>query len=357
MPMNDSSRAFVSEGVMPLHKPADRRETLGLQSVLVPVAAGLLLSIFLIDLRMPIGVAISQLYAVPVLLGLWARSPKVPLMIASVGTALSLIDLPLSPAGGNLWLGAISRPLSWLIIWATAILVFRHKQMAHKLREQEMLIRIGAMAAVLAHEVRNPLTGVQNGLEILARRMPADSDDRGAVRTMQARIDSLSEMMRDVLLFAQEQPIRWATVPIELLIESLVASLRTEFSELEVRLDLDKAAARIPGDAEQIQIALGNILRNAAQAVDGRGSLSVTTRTHDKVCAIHVRDDGPGVPLTIREHPFEPFVTTKSRGTGLGLAIARRIVEAHRGTIALQCPRDGGTLVTVTLPAGASQTS
>jgi signal transduction histidine kinase len=319
--------------------------------MLASTASVLSLVIFLLDIRMPFGVAISQLYAVPVLLGLWSRSPRFPLIAAASSTALAIIDLPLSPPGGSVWFGAISRPLTVLTIWTTAILVFRYSQMAGRLREQEALVRIGRMAAVMAHEVRNPLTGLRNGLEILAGRMPADSRDRDSVRMMQARIDALAEMMDDVLRYAQEQPIRWGSVPIGSLMESLVASMRAEFPHAEVVLDVSATRSEMPGDGEQLQLALRNILRNAAQASGGRGRVSVTTRANEREWVTTVRDDGPGLPPEVRGRLFEPFLTTKSRGTGLGLAITRRIVRAHDGTIDVRCPPDGGTLVTVTLPA------
>jgi two-component system sensor histidine kinase HydH len=250
----------------------------------------------------------------------------------------------------------ISRPLSWLIIWVTALLIFRHGQLAIRVREQETLVRVGAMAAVLAHEVRNPMTGLRHGLEILASRMPVDSGDREAVRAMQARIDVLNELMRDVLRFAHEQPIRTATVPVASLLAALAASLRAEFPAIDLAVELDEAFVNLPGDSEQLQVALSNVLRNAAQAMDGNGRVRLTTQAHGRLCTVQVHDDGPGLPLEMRGHLFEPFVTTKSRGTGLGLAITRRIIEAHQGRITLTCPPAGGTLVTVTLPTGARGT-
>jgi signal transduction histidine kinase len=344
------SSALVTDGLVSTRGSADDSRGARREAVLTSLAAALTMSIFLIDIRFPLGVAISQLYVVPVLLGLWSRSPQFPFILAAIATALSVLDLPLSPPGG-VWFGAISRPLSWVILWVTATGVFRHGQMVDKLREQETLARVGAMAAVLAHEVRNPLTGLRNGLEILARRMPADGGDRDAVHAMQLRIDALNELMRDVLLFACEQPIRRAIVPIRSLLESVAASLRVEFPAIDLTVELDETTTDVPGDAEQLRLALANILRNAAQAVDGSGRVRLMARAHDRVCTIHVRDGGPGLPPTMRDRPFEPFVTTKSRGTGLGLAITRRIIEAHQGDIALSCPRDGGTLATVTLPA------
>jgi signal transduction histidine kinase len=349
------SSALVTDGLVSTQGSADDSRGARPEAVLTSLAAALTMSIFLIDIRFPLGVAISQLYVVPVLLGLWSRSPQFPFILAAIATALSVLDLPLSLPGG-VWFGAISRPLSWLILWITAAGVFRHGQMVHKLREQETLARVGGMAAVLAHEVRNPLTGLRNGLEILARHMPADSADRSAVHAMQLRIDALNELMRDVLLFASEQPIRRAIVPIRSLLESLATSLRTEFPGIDLAVELDQTITDVSGDAEQLRLALANILRNAAQAVDGCGGVRLMMRAHHRVCTIQVRDEGPGLPLTVRDRLFEPFVTTKSRGTGLGLAIARRVLEAHRGRIALSCPPDGGTLATVTLPTDTPRT-
>lgn len=305
--------------------------------------------IFLIDLQLPLGVAVSQLYVIPVLLALWSPIPRLPFIIAAIGTTLSIVDLPLSPVGGH-WFGLISKPLSWLIIWITAILVFRHGQLARKVRNQDTLARVGEMAAVLAHEVRNPLTGLHNGLEIVARRLPADSRDREAVRAMQARIDALNELMRDVLRFAHDQPIRLAIVPIPSLLAGVATALRSEFPTIDLDVKADERLAGVPGDIEQLQLAFGHILRNAAQAMDGCGRVTLTTQACDRLCTVRVQDEGPGLPIEMRGRVFEPFATTKSRGTGLGLAITRKIIEAHQGRITVACPAAGGTLVTVSLP-------
>jgi signal transduction histidine kinase len=270
-----TSSVLVSDAVAADQRAAnDGRRSRG-ELVLISLAVAVSVAIFLVDIRLPLGVAISQLYVVPVLLGLWSRSPRLPFILAAIGTALSVVDLPLSPAGGH-WFGLISRPLSWLIIWGTAALVFRHRQLANKLRDQETLARVGSMAAVLAHEVRNPLTGLRNGLEILARRMPAGCGDREAISAMQARIDALGELMRDVLLFARGQPIRRTIVPLPWLLEGLAASTRAEFPALDLTVDLDERLADVSGDAEQLQLAFANLLRNAAQAMDGRGRVLLT---------------------------------------------------------------------------------
>jgi signal transduction histidine kinase len=89
---------------------------------------------------------------------------------------------------------------------------------------------------------------------------------------------------------------------------------------------------------------------NAAHAIEGRGRLKVAVSTADSTCYIEFSDQGPGIPADIREKVFTPFFTTKSRGSGLGLATAKRLVEAHRGSIHIECPETGGTTVTVRIP-------
>ena len=93
-----------------------------------------------------------------------------------------------------------------------------------------------------------------------------------------------------------------------------------------------------------------NLLLNAAQAGGANGRVSVTIGADDVSATVAIADDGPGIPAEVRERIFEPFFTTKHRGTGLGLPTARRVVERHRGTLGVECPASGGTVVTVTLP-------
>jgi len=93
-----------------------------------------------------------------------------------------------------------------------------------------------------------------------------------------------------------------------------------------------------------------NLLLNAAQASGASGRVQVTIAAGDLAATVAVADDGPGIPPDVRPKIFEPFFTTKHRGTGLGLPTARRVVERHRGTIEIDCPATGGTIVTVTLP-------
>jgi signal transduction histidine kinase len=107
-------------------------------------------------------------------------------------------------------------------------------------------------------------------------------------------------------------------------------------------------------DTEMVRATVLNLLLNAAQAMAGRGRIDVTIARHGDRATIEVRDTGPGIPPELLEQVFEPFFTTKARGGGLGLPIARRTAELHGGSLTLDVPAGGGTIVTLTLPVRPS---
>ena len=103
-----------------------------------------------------------------------------------------------------------------------------------------------------------------------------------------------------------------------------------------------------------LRIVFQNLLINGAHAMHGTGRIRVAVETIDSTCQIAFIDGGPGIPAEIREQIFTPFFTTKSRGSGLGLPTAKRLIDAHNGQIAIDCPAAGGTTVVVRLPMGTA---
>ena len=103
-----------------------------------------------------------------------------------------------------------------------------------------------------------------------------------------------------------------------------------------------------------LRIVFQNLLINSAHAMHGRGTIRVAVETENGTCQITFVDAGPGIPPEIREKIFTPFFTTKSRGSGLGLPTAKRLIEAHNGQIAIECPSAGGTTVVIRLPVGTA---
>ena len=224
------------------------------------------------------------------------------------------------------------------------------KRSEERLREQAALARLGEMAAIVAHEVKNPLAAIKGALQVIRGRMPADGRDRAIVGDVIARVDSLNDIVQDLLVFARPREPQLAPVHLAGLIENTAALLRRDPAHASLTVTVAGADPIVPLDGDQMRTVFLNLLLNAAQAGGANGRVSVTIGADDLAATVAVADEGPGIPDEVRERIFEPFFTTKHRGTGLGLPTARRVVERHRGTLEVECPSSGGTVVIVTLP-------
>jgi two-component system, LuxR family, sensor kinase FixL len=220
-----------------------------------------------------------------------------------------------------------------------------------RLREQAALTRLGEMAAVVAHEVKNPLTGIRGAVQIIGGRLPAGSRDSEVIKEIVARIDTLNALMKDLLLFARPPQPRLAPIDPLPFLDTVASFVRQDPGAQAIAIEVQGTpGAIILADAELLKLVAQNLLLNAVHAINGPGAIRVTVSSSQTMCRIGVTDSGPGIAPEVREKLFTPFFTTKSRGTGLGLLTARRFIEAQGGTIAIDCPSAGGTVVTIELP-------
>jgi two-component system, LuxR family, sensor kinase FixL len=229
--------------------------------------------------------------------------------------------------------------------------------MEQQLREHASLARIGEMAAVIAHEVKNPLAGIRGAIQVIGGRMPADSRDAAVLREIVARIDGLDGLIQDLLRFAR--PPRPKPVPLDVspLLKATASLLRADPALMGIHVDVNGSAPPILADPDLLTLVFSNLLINGAHAMQGHGRIRISVQSPGSTCRVAIVDEGPGIPADIRDKIFVPFFTTKSRGTGLGLPTAKRLVEAHRGTITIECPPAGGTTVTVDLPLAQAPTA
>jgi signal transduction histidine kinase len=213
------------------------------------------------------------------------------------------------------------------------------------------------MAAVVAHEVKNPIAGIRGALQIIASRMPAESRDRPVVGDIIARLDSLNRIVQDLLVFARPRELRAEPVELNALVSNTVTLLQRDPALASLRVEVTGGRALVSADSEQLQLVFTNVLMNAAQAMAGAGLIAVGLAPSAAGWTVTIADEGPGMPSDVKERIFEPFFTTKHRGTGLGMPIARRVVEAHGGEIVIETPARGGTVVSISLPGAPPSTS
>ena len=241
------------------------------------------------------------------------------------------------------------KPYQYIAIRAD---ITARKAAEQRLADQAALAQVGQIAAMVAHEVRNPLAGIKGAMQILiSRRKPGD----GELQVMQditARIDALGELINDLMLYARPRPLQLGPVGLRALAEEATTTLRRDPAFQSLDIGIEGAEESVSADGGLMRATVLNLLLNAAQAMSGRGRIIIGLERTGGDVRIDVRDTGPGIPPEIRERVFEPFFTTKSRGGGLGLAIAKRTAERHGGSLQLTCPEDGGTVARLTLPAG-----
>lgn len=224
------------------------------------------------------------------------------------------------------------------------------KRLQRKLQEQEALAAIGQMAAVVAHEVKNPLAGIAGVIQILRGRYPKETGEHQIMGEVLTRIDALVETLQDLLLYARPRELKLADVPLNDLLAETARLLAVDPRSKDVQVEMPVSQCTLKVDVDYMREALLNIYLNAAQAMNGRGEIRTELQDDGNFCVLRIADNGPGIPPEVRNRVFEPFFTTKGRGTGLGLALVKRVIERHGGEVRIDCPPQGGTVVSLTLP-------
>jgi PAS domain S-box-containing protein len=219
-----------------------------------------------------------------------------------------------------------------------------------QLREQAALAKLGELAAIVAHEVRNPLAGLKGSLQVLGSRLPEHMPERGVVDAMIERINALNDRVNDILLYAGTTPPRLQAVPVRPILADVVSLARAAVGDAR-SIPIQGEDAVVIGDPHMVRDVIMNLLLNACQASPDGQAVEIHVAADDAACRISILDRGRGIPPDVKARIFEPFVTTRPGGTGLGLPIVQRLLERQGGTIALEDREGGGTAAIVTLPA------
>ena len=234
-------------------------------------------------------------------------------------------------------------------------------QMTHRLAETQLqlahadkLASVGRLAAGIAHEINNPLTGVLSYASLLKKRFESDisaSEDLDVIirETLRCR-----GIIRGLLDFARPTPPSRKPTDLNEVVRHAVAVVmkQLQLSHVSLALDLAEDLPTTYADANQIQQVMVNLLLNAADALGLEGGeIRLSSLAHAERVALIIEDNGQGIPAENLSHLFEPFFSTKgTRGTGLGLAVTWGIIESHGGTIDVQSEPGHGARFTVSLP-------
>jgi signal transduction histidine kinase len=209
------------------------------------------------------------------------------------------------------------------------------------------------MVAGVAHEVRNPIGGIALFAGLLSEELqPGGSvtvEVRQHVAQIQREVDYLERIVDDFLEFAREERLAKSRCEARSILDAAVELVRTEAAARHNEVRTTAEAAALEVDQNLIVAAIVNLLKNAIQASPEGAPVEIRGARRDRGYRIEVANQGSGIPEAIRERIFEPFFTTREKGTGLGLPLARKVVQAHRGEIAVHCS-PGLTVFTVDLP-------
>jgi two-component system NtrC family sensor kinase len=232
----------------------------------------------------------------------------------------------------------------------------------------EKMASIGKMAAVVAHEVNNPLFGILTYAKLLRKWVASGQAGKEKRDEAMECLDLIAresqrcgDLIKNLLSLSRTSPMNVQSTDLHAVIDRCLMLVRPQLEQagIEVQLKMEEGMPLVPCDPAQIEQVLLILIMNAKDAMPRGGNLWIETRLSNTEPAveIQVRDDGAGIAPDVLSHIFEPFMTTKEsgRGVGLGLAISRGIVERHKGRIGVESLLGRGTTFTITLPSQAAE--
>jgi PAS domain S-box-containing protein len=241
------------------------------------------------------------------------------------------------------------------------------EQMEERERLRDRLAAVGEMAAVMAHEIKNPLAGIEVLAGLLRRKAPDNADVQALVKDIIGEAKLANAIVQEVLAFVRPVRLQVDRTSLAEALASAVALADGKATRGSIHVDT-RLPAHLPllgADQYQLTQVFANLLINAYEALDGRGRIVISAvlagtaaegallpdgQQPVATVVVDVADDGPGMTPKVAEKIFNPFFTTKAQGSGLGLAIVRKIVDAHEGRIDMSTTDGRGTRFRVTLP-------
>ena len=245
----------------------------------------------------------------------------------------------------------------------------RVEQLEERERLRDRLAALGEMAAAIAHEVKNPLAGIEVMAGILKRQHAESEDAQSILRDIIKEAKMANAIVLEVLDFVRPIRLQVERISLSDVVRDAIATAESHVPRggVDVGVRLNESLPPIQGDPHQLRQLFTNLLTNAFEAMGGTGQVAISAQQLAAeeepaggelhavpMIQVEVADSGPGVPADVMDRIFSPFFTTKPQGSGLGLAIVRKIVDAHDGRIDVSAGVKGGTRFRVTLPVSGT---
>ena len=228
-----------------------------------------------------------------------------------------------------------------------------HMALQARVADSEALASVGEMAAVMAHEIRNPLGSIVMAAKELAGGQLSADDREVVMNILRHESARLNDVLTNFLAFTRPRELKLARADLNALIDEVARAVQSNpdlAGQVRIKLSLAKELKPFLLDCDQVRQIIWNMMINALQALEGAGRVELRTGQRGGHAFFEVSDTGPGIPPAAMATLFKPFQTTKPRGTGLGLAVADRIVKAHGGVIEIKTG-SSGTTFSVLLPS------
>jgi two-component system sensor histidine kinase HydH len=229
------------------------------------------------------------------------------------------------------------------------------KRMEEELRHAQRMATIGELAAMVGHDLRNPLTGISGAAYYLKESLPPTVDDRAKemLTVIEQAVEYADGIMNDLVQYSGEMRLTMTGAGPRSIVEQALGLVGVPEDVRVSNLTSDET--KIMVDAARMKRAFVNLIKNAVDAMPEGGELTITSSKSDGNLQIVVSDTGTGIKQEGIARIGTPFYTTKAKGMGLGLSICKRIVEAHGGSLTVESKDGGGTKVTVTVPINAGR--
>ncbi|HBA90009.1 MAG TPA: PAS domain-containing sensor histidine kinase [Geobacter sp.] len=318
------------------------------------------------------GVSRRQAMGVPFREIFKGEGPLNDMVAKTVETGMSVSDhenIVLKRGGRIVPVGASTSPLLSSSGERTGTIVLLRdltnvRELECAVRQADRLSSLGALAAGLAHEIKNPLGGIKGAAQLLEREFPENEELREYVRVMLKEVQRVNLIVEELLALAAPGRLKLGKVNLHRVLSDILLLQKNASEGVDIYLQqyFDPSIPPILGDESLLTQLFLNLIKNAMEAVGTGGVVKVTSRVMSdysmtqkgerraRMVAIDISDSGPGIPDDVLENMFMPFFTTKSQGTGLGLAICQKIVSEHRGMIRVDSDPARGTVFTVMLP-------